>query len=95
MIDWENHLPMDQRNADAFNGMIVRNSKVEDPEDYVDENRERLKMVLARRRKSSMVAIRSRLDRSVELHTTAFRYDDVVSWLFNETKVYTPVYTVT
>ena len=35
---------MDQRNVDVFNnGMIVSDSEVEDPEDYVDENREKLK----------------------------------------------------
>ena len=31
---------MDQRNADAFNGMIVSDSEVEDPEDYLEENKE-------------------------------------------------------
>ena len=51
-IDQEICLPVDQRNADAFNGMIVSDSEVEDPEDYLEENRERLKMVVARRRRA-------------------------------------------
>ena len=50
-IDQEICLPVDQQNADAFNGMVVSDSKVEDTEDHLEENKVRLKMVVARHRK--------------------------------------------
>lgn len=36
VADRENRLPIDKRNADAFNGMIDSDSEVEDPEDYLE-----------------------------------------------------------
>lgn len=52
MIDKEIRLPVDQKNADAFNGMIVSDSEVEDPEEYLEKNKERLKIIVARRREA-------------------------------------------
>ena len=51
VIDKEIRLPVDQKNADAFNGMIVSDSEVEDPEDYLEKTK-RLKIVVARRREA-------------------------------------------
>jgi hypothetical protein len=41
VVDKETHLPVDQINADAFNGVIVSDSKVEDPEDYSEKGLKR------------------------------------------------------
>ena len=41
-----------KKNADAFKGMIVSDSEIEDPEEYVEENKERLKILVERRRRT-------------------------------------------